>query len=157
MRYRPSHRNSVWTVLFSILTALSLNGCGDTSKVSTPPAPVPLSPDAKLATLTVDSGTLQPAFSSDVTNYTVDVASNVASVTVTATPQNANASMKINGQTTASGQAQTITLGGPNSSTPIPIVVTAVNGSQNTYIVTVNQAALGGDNNLSALTESPGS
>ncbi|MDE3041968.1 MAG: cadherin-like beta sandwich domain-containing protein [Nitrospirota bacterium] len=106
--------------------------------------------------MTFNSETLQPAFSSDVANYTVDVLTTVTSVTVTATPQNANASMTINGQATASGQARTITLGGAGSSTPIPIVVTAVSGSQNTYIVTVNRAALGGNNNLQSLTVSLG-
>ena len=120
-----------------------------------PPAPVPLSPDAKLSSLTVNPGPL-PTFSSDVLTYTVDVATAVTSVTVTAQPQNANASMTINGQATASGQARTITLGAAGSSTPIPIVVTAVSGSQNTYIVTVNRAAPGGDNNLQSLTVTPG-
>ena len=152
MQYHSSPRNIVLTVFFSILAALALNACGDTNNVTGPPEPVPLSPDAKLSTLTVTPGPLDPTFSSDVANYAVNVATSVDSVTVTARPQNANASMTINGQATASGQARTIGLGAAGSNTPIPIVVTAVNGSQNTYIVTVNRAAPGGDNNLSALT-----
>lgn len=152
----PFNQNFVWTVLFSLLATLTLSACGDTNNVSAPPPPVPLSPDAKLSSLTVNTGPLEPAFSSDIANYTVDVASSVDSVTVTARLQNANASMTINGQATASGQARTITLGGAGSSTPIPIVVTAVNGSQNTYIVTVRRAAPGGNNNLQSLTVSPG-
>ena len=60
--------------------------------------------------------------------------------------------MTINGQATTSGQARTITLGVAGSNTPIPIVVTAVSGSQNTYIVTVNRAAPGSNNNLQSLT-----
>ena len=134
MRNHPAQRNTVWTVLFSIFAALSLNACGDTNNVS---GLEPLSPDAQLSTLTVTPGTLQPAFSGDVANYKVDVLTTVTSVTVTATPQDANASMTINGQATSSGQDRTITLGGPGSSTTISIVVTAPNGSQNTYIVTV--------------------
>lgn len=155
MQYHSSRPNPniVFTILLAIFTALSLNACGDTNNVS---GPEPLSPDAQLSTLTVTPGTLQPAFSGDVANYTVNVLTTVTSVTVTATPQDANASMKINGQATTSGQARTIALGGPGSSTPILIVVTAVSGSQNTYIVTVNQAALGGNNNLQSLTVSPG-
>ncbi len=71
MRFYTSHRNILWTVLFSILAALSLNACSDISKA---PAPeVPLSPDAKLSSLTVNPGGLAPAFSGDVINYTVDV------------------------------------------------------------------------------------
>jgi hypothetical protein len=152
----PFKQNFVWALLFSLLATLSLSACGDTNNVSAPPPPVPLSPDAKLSSLTANTGPLEPAFSSDIANYTVDVASSVDSVTVTARPQNANASMTVNGQATASGQARTITLGGAGSSTPIPIIVTAVNGSQNTYIVTMRRAAPGGNNNLQSLTVSPG-
>jgi Cadherin-like beta sandwich domain len=153
MRYHSSQRNIVWTVLFSILLVVTLNACGDSNNVTGPPPPVPLSPDAKLSSLTVTSGPLQPAFSSDVANYTVDVATTVASVTVTARPQNAGATVSINGLTATS---RSVSIGGAGSSTPIPIVVTAVSGSQNTYIVTVNRAAPGGNNNLQSLSVSPG-
>ena len=156
MRHYSSQRNIVWTVLFSILLVVTLTACGDSNNVTGPPPPVPLSPDAKLSSLTVNTGPLNPVFSGDIANYAVNVATSVDSVTVTARPQNANASMTINGQATASGQAQTIRLGAAGSSTPVPIVVTAVNGSQNTYIVTVNRAAPGGNNNLQSLTVSPG-
>jgi hypothetical protein len=157
MRHYPSGRNILVTVFFSILSILFLNGCSDANNVTGPPPPVPLSPDAKLSSLTANTGPLDPAFSSDIANYAVDVATSVTSITLTAQPQNANASMTINGQATASGQARTVTLGAAGSSTPIPIVVTAVNGSQNTYIVTVDRAAPGGNNNLQSLTLSPGS
>jgi Cadherin-like beta sandwich domain len=159
MRYLRSQRNMVWTVLFLLFTTLFLNACSDANNVTgppEPPPPVPLSPDAKLSSLTVNTGSLEPAFSSDVANYTVDVATSVTSVTVTARPQNANASMTINGEAAASGQSRTVTLRGAGLSTTIPIVVTAVNGSQNTYIVTVSRAAPGGNNNLQSLTVSPG-
>ena len=157
MQHYSSRRNILATVFFSILSILFANGCSDANNVTGPPPPVPLSPDAKLSSLTANTGPLDPAFSSDIANYTVDVATSVTSITVTAQPQNANASMTINGQATASGQARTVTLGAAGSSTPIPIVVTAVNGSQNTYIVTVDRAAPGGNNNLQSLTVSPGS
>ena len=153
MQYHPSNRNIVWTVLLLFCTILSFNGCSDANNVTGPPPPVPLSPDAKLSRLTVTSGSLQPGFSSDTANYTVEVATSVTSVTVTAQPQNAGATVTINGQTATS---QSVPLGAPGSSTPIPIVVTAISGSQNTYIVTVNRTALGGNNNLQSLTVSPG-
>ena len=156
MQYNPFKRNMVWTGLLLLCTILSLNGCGDANNVTGPPPPVPLSPDAKLSSLIVSPGALEPEFSSEVLSYRVDVLTTVTSVTVTATPQNASASMTINGQASSSGQAQTITLGVAGSSTFIPIVVTAVNGSQNTYTVTVNRAAPGGNNNLRSLTVSPG-
>ena len=156
MRYHSSQQNIVWTVLLLLCTILSLNACGDANNVAGPPPPVPLSPDAKLSSLTVNTGPLDPAFLGDIANYAVNVATSVGSVTVTAQPQNANASMTINGQATASGQARTIIIGAAGLSTSIPIVVTAVSGSQNTYIVTVNRAAPGGDNNLQSLAVSPG-
>jgi hypothetical protein len=154
MRYHSSQRNIVWTVLLLLCTVLSLNGCGDANNVTGPPAPVPLSPDAKLSSLTVTSGPLDPGFSSDVANYTVDVATSVTSVTVAAQPQASGATVSINGQTSNS---QSVPLGIPGSNTPIPIIVTAQSGSQNTYIVTVNRTALAGNNNLQGLTLSPGS
>ena len=152
MRNHPVRQNIVWTVLFSLFAILSLNACGDANNVTGPPAPVPLSPDAKLSSLTVNPGPL-PTFSSDVVSYTVNVATAVASVTVTAQPQNAGATVSINGQLTTN---QSVSLNAAGSSTAIPIVVTAVSGSQNTYIVTVNRTALGGNNNLRGLTVSPG-
>jgi len=42
MRHHPAQRNIVCTVLFSLLAALALNGCGDTNNVSGSPAPTPL-------------------------------------------------------------------------------------------------------------------
>ena len=154
MQYHSSKRNIVWTVLLLLFTTLSLNACSDSNNVTGPPPPVPLSPDAKLSRLTVTSGSLQPGFSSDIAIYSVEVATSVTSVTVTAQPQNTGATVTINGQTATS---QSVPLGAPGSSTPIPIVVTAVSGSQNTYIVTVNRTALGGNNNLQSLTVSSGS
>ena len=150
MRQHPSPHNTVFTVLFSILMALSLNACSDTNNVSGPES---LSSDAQLSSLTVTPGTLQPVFSGDVANYTVDVTSNVASVTVTAQPQDSGATVSINGQTTTS---RSVSLGAPGFSTPLTIVVTAPNGSQNIYLVTVNRAALAGNNSLLSLTVSPG-
>ena len=109
-----------------------------------------------LQSLTVSPGTLNPAFNANTTNYTVDVASTVASVTVTPRLQDLAASMTVNGQSTTSGQGRSITLNGAGSNTLINIVVTAPNGTQKTYTVNVNRAALGGNNNLSGLTVSPG-
>jgi len=152
MRHYSSRRNIVVAVFFSILSVLFLNACGDANNVTGPPPPVPLSPDAKLSSLTVNPGPL-PTFSSDVLIYTVDVATTVTSVTVTARAQNAGATVNINGQPTTS---RSVSLGAPGSSTPIPIVVTAVSGSQNTYLVTVNRAPPGGNNNLQSLSVSPG-
>ncbi len=109
-----------------------------------------------LSGLTVSPGTLNPAFNANTLNYTVNVASTVTSVTVTPTRQDPNAIITMNGTAATSGQGRSVTLNGAGSNTLINIVVTAPNGSQKTYTVNVNRAALGGNNNLSGLTVSPG-
>lgn len=109
-----------------------------------------------LSGLSVSPGSLDPNFSANTTNYTVDVGSGVSSVTVTPTRQDSNATITMNGSPATSGQGRSITLNGAGSNTVINIVVTAQNGSQKTYSVTVSRAALGGNNNLQSLTVSPG-
>jgi hypothetical protein len=116
-----------------------------------------VSANRNLQSLTISSGTLSPAFSANNLDYTVNVASTVISVTVRPTLADSTATMTVNGQATNSGQTRTIQLGTPNSTTPIIIIVTAQNGTQNTYTVGISRAALGGNNNLQSLTGSPGS
>ncbi|TKB89587.1 MAG: cadherin-like beta sandwich domain-containing protein [Nitrospira sp.] len=107
-----------------------------------------------LQSLTVSPGTLAPPFLATTTSYTVDVGTSVTSVTVTARAQDAGATVSINNQTTTS---LSIPLGAAGTNTPIQVEVTAPNGSQKPYIVTVNRAAPGGNNNLQSLSVSPGS
>ena len=148
------NRHTIWTVFVSLLVALGLGACSDVSNAPAPPTP--LSPDAKLSDLTVSSELLQPGFSTDTLNYTVDVLTSVTSVRVAASPQNATATRTINGVATPVGQEELVLLGAPGSTTTILIVVTAQNKSQNTYIVTVNR--FGANNaNLLDLTVTPGS
>lgn len=115
-----------------------------------------LSSDSNLSALTVTPGTLVPAFASDTLDYTVNVATAVTSVTVSATKSDPNAVMSGSltaGAGVATGQA-TIPLGGPGTLTPITITVAAPNGTVKTYRITVNR--LSNDNNLSNLTVVPG-
>jgi len=112
--------------------------------------------DNNLSALSVTGQTLSPSFGPGTLNYTVNVATNVTSVTVSATKSDANAVMSGSitaGAGQASGQG-TILLGGPGSSTPLSITVTAPNGNQKTYTIIVSRAAPGADNNLSALSVS---
>lgn len=110
-----------------------------------------------LDTLTVTPGSMNPAFAPSIVDYTVDVASNDTSVTVTATLQDANATMLINGQGTSSGQPREITpLQPPGENTLITIVVRAQNEVEKTYTITVRRPLPSSDNNLSALTVSQG-
>jgi hypothetical protein len=118
-----------------------------------------LSSDNNLSVLTVTQGALNPSpFNADTLDYTVDVATTVTSVNVSATKSDPNAVMSGSltaGAGVATGQA-TIPLGGPGTATPVTITVTAPNGSNKIYTITVNRAA-SSDNNLSALSVTPGS
>ena len=101
-----------------------------------------LSGNNNLQSLTLSSGTLSPSFSANRMFYTVNVDGDVPHITVTPTLQDANASLTINGQGTGSGKDRPITLAPAGSSTEIEIIVTAPNGSDKTYLITVSRAAL---------------
>jgi len=133
-----------------ILTiGLSVYGCSDSVSVSNE-AQVPL------ASLTITPpGALQPAFSSNTTSYAAEVPKTVASVTVMASPQDSTATMTINAVSTAAGQGRSIPLGPPGSPVTITITVSSQTGSESTYTVTITRL-LSSDNNLSALTVTPG-
>jgi phage major head subunit gpT-like protein len=90
-----------------------------------------LSGNANLSALAVSGGSLSPAFNPLVTEYTVNVANSVSSITVTGTPADAGASVSAN-----SGAAQSLSVG----SNTIAITVTAANGTVKTYTVTVTRA-----------------
>lgn len=100
-----------------------------------------------LSALTVSPGSLSPVFSAERTSYTVNVRRRVTSIDVTATLQDTNAGMEVNGQGTSSGQARDIALGAAGSSTNITIIVIPPNGDTKTYTITVNRAASGGNGN----------
>ncbi|UVT19162.1 MAG: cadherin-like beta sandwich domain-containing protein [Nitrospira sp.] len=136
------------------ITVTAQNGNSKTYRITVERAA--LASNNNLSALTVTQGSLDPGFASGTTTYTVDVATTVSDVTVTATKADSNASMVVNGQGTSSGQGRDIALGAPGSDTSISIVVTAPNGNSKTYRITVSRAA-SANNNLSALTVSSGS
>jgi hypothetical protein len=113
-----------------------------------------LAGDNDLSALTVAPGDLSPAFSSGRQNYTVDVATDVTSVSVSATKSDSNA--VLSGDVPNEGQA-VIPLSGPGTSKDVLMTVTAQNGNAKTYRVTVKRAAPTNDNNLSGLTVNAGS
>ena len=59
MQHHPSHRNMLWTVLFSILATLFLNACSDTNNVSGPPVPAATGPLKILTASPLPAGTVQ--------------------------------------------------------------------------------------------------
>ena len=134
--------------ILSLTVVLSASGCKDTGSISE-------GPQVRLSSLSVSEPGLQPAFSSAITNYTLNVPSTVASVTVTATPENSSTSITIAGTVSRN---LSVDLTPPGSSKDIAIVLTEQSGNQSSYIITVNRAApLSGNNELSNLTVSSGS
>ncbi|UJF36406.1 cohesin domain-containing protein [Paenibacillus hexagrammi] len=99
---------------------------------NTPPAWP--SSNVDVNSLSLDNGTLRPAFSADVTQYKVAVAKDVKDVTITAASVNAGATVTVNG---VEGVSQKVDLTG--SSTRIPVTVTALDNTQKTYWVTVER------------------
>ena len=102
-------------------------------------ADVILSADADLSALTISAGTL-PTFAAATTSYAVSVDNDVASVMLTPTTADTAASVTVAGTAVASATASgAITLNvGANA---IAIVVTAQNGTEKTYTVTIDRGA----------------
>ncbi|WP_145949512.1 cadherin-like beta sandwich domain-containing protein [Paenibacillus sp. Y412MC10] len=98
------------------------------------------SSNASLSNLTVSEGDLTPFFSSGRTSYTANVGHRVSSITVTPTTADSTATLTVNGDPATSGTASSsIRLDeGPNT---ITIMVTAQDGTNQTYSVTVTRAA----------------
>jgi hypothetical protein len=115
---------------------------------------ITLGEDNTLKILTVSPGTLSPTFSAGTQNYTVNVASTVAEVTISATKTDPNA--LISGDVPNAGGA-TIALDGPGTTRIVSIIVTAPNGSSRSYTVSVKRTLPSSDDTLDGLTVTPGS
>ena len=89
-------------------------------------------PNNKLAALSVDGFTLTPGFNMDTESYTLIVDPSVSYVNVSAAAIHSGAAIS-GGGTVALTEASTI----------IPLTVTAENGDQRTYTITINKAAGG--------------
>ncbi len=90
---------------------------------------VALSGNADLKSLTVTAGKLSPAFSASVTNYRVDVDYSVTKVLVSAVTADKAATYTVQGSSTMKVGVNTRT-----------VVVTAANGTQKKYVLTINRA-----------------
>lgn len=92
------------------------------------------SPDNRLSSLKVGSYSLTPGFNNDTSSYSVTVPYSVSSVTITATPKN--------GEAKVSGAGNVSLKVGSNT---VKLTVTAENGSQRTFTLTIaRQANTGG-------------
>ncbi len=154
-----SIRHQGWAVGQRVPLSLQARAPVQAPETGTPPAPGGNIPGASLSALTVSDGTndvpLTPAFASDTNGYTASVGNPVGSVTVTPTVNDSNATVTVEGSAVASGAASSpiaLTAGTPK---PISVVVTAQDGTANTYTVTVTREK-SSDATLKALTLSDG-
>lgn len=120
--------------------------------------PVELSSNKDLSALTFSEGalpgTLSPEFHADTMTYTATVASVTEGITVTATAADSKADVSVDG-----GNASKMIRLNEESATVIPILVTAEDGSDQTYTLTVTKAApapVVEENNLRSLIVSGG-
>jgi len=95
------------------------------------------SSDAGLADITVSEGTLSPAFNTDTKGYTVDVPNATDSIVITPTPKDADAKVEMKiGDVTIDPTAPIDLKVGDNV---VTVVVTAPDGTQETYTVVVTR------------------
>lgn len=84
--------------------------------------------------------TLQPGFDSETTSYTLSVAKSVANVNVKATAAEGGSTVSVAGATSSADTVvQRVSLGAPGSSTPVTLAVTAHNGIELRYTLTINR------------------
>jgi hypothetical protein len=118
-----------------ILSACLANNTSEFSNVATV-----VSADASLSNLVPSAGSLAPAFAPAVLIYT-DAVTNVASITLTPTTADANATVTVAGNAVTSGSAS-LPIALNVGANPIDVVVTAQDGTtMQTYTVTVNAVA----------------
>ncbi|MGZ8365143.1 MAG: cadherin-like beta sandwich domain-containing protein, partial [Nitrospira sp.] len=144
MKRVPTVAEQYMTAVLFLFMGIGAYGCSDSATVN---------PVVELASLTVDPGTLQPAFSGGTTQYTVDLSNNITSVTVTAQPAVAGDTVTINGQATTSS---VVNLGAAGTTTSVNIVVSETGTNSRTYTVLLVRAGLTGNNSLQNLTVSSG-
>lgn len=107
-----------------------------TAKTYTITVTRPYYTDKTLHSLSLSTGTLSPAFSAGTTSYTASVGAGVTGLNITATAD-AYAEIRINTGVCTSGVPFPVTL--PAGSNVFSIEVTAHNGDQQTYTLTVNR------------------
>ena len=111
---------------------------GTTNKTYTINYTVVKSDNAFLSSLTVNNGTLDPTFEKTKLEYTVDVDRTVTSMDITATTEDSTATLQVNGTTVTSPYILSLS---PLASgeTIVTILVTAQDGTEKTYKVTINR------------------
>ncbi|WP_251553789.1 cadherin-like beta sandwich domain-containing protein [Neobacillus muris] len=91
-----------------------------------------------LQNISLSTGELSPSFSAEITNYTAQVANENSTITIKPKAVEASATVEINGKTV---QEAGVSVNLPVGTTPISIVVTAENGEQKAYTISVTRAS----------------
>ncbi|WP_413301738.1 cadherin-like beta sandwich domain-containing protein [Bacillus sp. 1P10SD] len=89
-----------------------------------------------LQNLELSTGKLSPNFSSEINNYSIEVANNIASLTVTPTSVEPTSTIQVNGTNLKEGS---ISVDLPIGESVITIVVTSENGEKKTYTINVTR------------------
>lgn len=106
----------------------------------------PLSSNNNLSSMTVSNATISPSFSPSTTSYTADVGFEISKLQISATAEDGKAKVSVySPELTANG------------TTNVSVTVTAENGSQKVYTISVHRAqdpnyVPSGDNSLSGIT-----
>jgi hypothetical protein len=109
------------------------------------------STNAYLSGITVNNGTLTPEFGKEVYEYTVDLTNDLDSIDIQVTTEHSGATITINGETYTAGDTKTFDNLQVGENT-ITIVVTAEDGSNETYVVKVNRADVVIDEKITSIT-----
>ena len=115
-------------------------------KIDNSPSPVSTpdekSGNARLKEFIVSDGVLTPAFSGDVTQYTLRVDPDVPSITASLSPEHTQATTAVDGQALGSGKVTVDIPLGPDVR-QFEIVVTAEDGTKRTYKVVLEREGAG--------------
>jgi gliding motility-associated-like protein len=119
------------------ITAHNTNGSNATAVVNMQV----LSSNANLSALTINAGSVTPAFSAGTIGYTATVLNGVTTLHLNATSADAASTVSINGETATTGtaSADVALIVGSN---PISVIVIAAAGNTKTYTLTVTRQGL---------------
>jgi gliding motility-associated-like protein len=119
------------------ITGYNTNGSSATAVVNMQV----LSSNTNLSALTINAGSVTPAFSAGTISYTATVLNDVTTLHLNATSADAASTVSINGETATTGtaSADVALIVGTNA---IPIIVTAAAGNTKTYTLTITRQGL---------------
>jgi len=128
---------------------------GDTNKYTVNVTRTQLFRSAQLTAIALTSGTITPAFNKGVYDYTTVVDNNISAIGVTATAEDAAATITINGKSVPSGAISPY-INLDEGGNVISVKVTDTKGNVNTYVITVVRRYTKGNVNLASLSVTDG-